>query len=687
MKIKDRIERQATYLSSCPSWVYICFCLILIITYIVCYHALASKGTEVVITPMNERNEYSSGSRMTFRGVSADGGWYDADVLYVDGNWTFDEVQRTYSAKDMSSLTIRVPHASDTLLVFNAGPDRGMALVSADGFCTELDFYAVDEIETGVGYAFERDSSGLQRCQYAAAACALCAVAFYWIASVLYKKTKVHINWATTEMIFVALLLPIAIVFLYNLSLSSSPKVPEESSFYGYDAAIFRVVSNGWAAGKIPYRDLMESKGPLTFLIYMIGDCLSARWGLFAIQCFSLWISLLFCYKTGKEIAGPLKGMISAVVFLAFFPAVLDEGALTEEFNLPLLMISTYLVAKYFLHMKEEPGHPPIYAFVYGLTCGASLCFRLTNCLAICCYVFCITVFLIKEKHYKNVFRNAVGFITGGLLIVLPFCIYFIANNAFSDMLWGTLLFNFQYVADPIPHTAEQWRIILVYISPMLFCILFSLEKKGVFRAAIIMAAVVSSVMIVRCSLYPHYYIVHLTFVPIACCMFLQERAPFCPEDRRFRLVYAGGMLIIILAVFSQSWESASIKYQWIESLQDRHDLSSYANYVKMQSNMIPEDERDQVIGYNVPSDWYLISGIVPCTNYFNCQDQRGSLSPQVQDDILEFFRSNTAKWIVAAGDIGNSEIAELVNNNYEVYNTVFVDETGWWMTLYHRLV
>ena len=61
----------------------------------------------------------------------------------------------------------------------------------------------------------------------------------------------------------------------------------------------FYTVGSGWANGLIPYKDLFEQKGPLLYLIFMIGYLMSPYKfiGVFGIEVIFLHLLYIFHIK------------------------------------------------------------------------------------------------------------------------------------------------------------------------------------------------------------------------------------------------------------------------------------------------------------------------------------------------------------------------------------------------------
>ncbi len=601
-----------------------------------------------------------------------------------------DEDTRIYTSRGREPLTLRMPIVSDAQLVFVVGPEEGSVRITAKGFSQTYDFHYESYEEYGWGYPVTlAPSRALEYLRYMVAI--LAGVAVGALALVLWslgRRISERINWRLVDRLFIVVLLPIAVWFLYYMSISSTPRVPAWLKFYGYDAAVFKTVSRAWANGLLPYRDITENKGPIMFFIYMMGAKLNETWGLFSIQCIALWISLVFSYKIGKLFAGIPKGILSSLATLFFFSFVIDEGALTEDFNLPLLMASSYYALRYIKNVKQDPVHPAYVSILYGVTFGVSLDFRVTNYVEIACYIFCISIYLFGKKKFKNLLQNMVLFILGTLIVLLPFWTYFALHGALYDMLYGTFIFNVSYAeAASGIQTAEEWRTMALYLAPTIACVFLALEKKGLMRAGVLMAALATIAVMHTCRLYPHYYIVHLTMVPICVSWFLCEPSGRGVDRscRRYKYAYSLLAVVVLLYVAFEVNQSAEGRKYWIETLHMSTEKSEYTRVSEEMVAQIPESERNMTIAYNAPPDWYLVTDVTPCFRYCNGQDWRGAVTPEAGEEILEYFSSLQPKWIVVYGGIGNQEINSVVQENYDMVDEEYMSSVDASMMLYRR--
>lgn len=629
--------------------------------------------------------ELEAGKEVIFRGAIIDGDWYNPDTLYQSGDWEKDVTRHVLKARSDDLLQLHIPTAKQAYLVFNVGPNQGKAEVTVGNESVVWDFYQEADVETGISFLLPQSDAQLIMVKVISFIVGILVFVLLIYAAVVFQKRTNRINWKLVEKVYLVALLPVSFLFLLFLSLSSTPRISEEACFWGYDAAIFNFIGKAWGSGITPYLGTFENKGPLIFWIYMMGDKISPQWGVFAIQIFALYISLVFSYKIGRILTDVPKGILASLATLAFFAGVMDESALTEDFNVPLLMISAYLIIRYLQGVKDKVGHPYKMAFVHGLTIGVSLLLRITNCIALCGFLACIGAYLLIKKKYRNFWRNIGAGIAGFCVIVLPFVVFFAAKGALYDFAYGTILFNLDYAGEAVSHSLDEWKTIFTYLIPVLLCIFLALEQNPLTRNTILMGAAPSIIMMARSYLYPHYYIVLLPFVPIGVGWLLQKQDIKLGESNRYTISYAAAVTIVCIVLFGRCGRTAIAKYGWINSLHTSNAPSQYAEAIKAQSDLIPISDRDRVVGYNVRADWYLISKIYPCFRHGIDHDYRNSISEKVRVETVDFFESLTAEWIVVQGNIEAPEVSKVISEAYHSVDSKYIQAGDYQITLYKK--
>lgn len=122
----------------------------------------------------------------------------------------------------------------------------------------------------------------------------------------------------------------------------------------GSDIQCFFTVGKGMMHGLVPYRDLVEQKGPLLYFLYGLASLVSSRsfFGVYLLEILSYTFFLFYSYKIVTlffqpavsnyfYIAAPLMALVS-FVSPSFF-----HGGETEEYILPLLAFTLYILLRY----------------------------------------------------------------------------------------------------------------------------------------------------------------------------------------------------------------------------------------------------------------------------------------------------------------------------------------------------
>ena len=141
----------------------------------------------------------------------------------------------------------------------------------------------------------------------------------------------------------VIFLLAASAVFLTFLTCPFSP-------IYRYnfepDEICYQIMSLGWLKGKLPYRDLFDHKGPLTYVIYSLGLLLTGKNTLGILFVFSAINagSFILVYKIMRLCFPENKSIVGTTLILSLFYAAKNplfaSGTKPDHVILLLLLIS-----------------------------------------------------------------------------------------------------------------------------------------------------------------------------------------------------------------------------------------------------------------------------------------------------------------------------------------------------------
>ena len=144
------------------------------------------------------------------------------------------------------------------------------------------------------------------------------------------------------RLIFVAW--AIVLGFLFVLAIDSF------TATFGVDQSVFVYVAKGILQGEVPYLDRWDHKGPLLYLINLIGLIIDENWGMWVIQGLFLLGSVWLSFSTLKKVFGTLPALFALAVFLTLFRKFTPPGNFAEQFGLLFQFLALYL----FIRSEEQ---------------------------------------------------------------------------------------------------------------------------------------------------------------------------------------------------------------------------------------------------------------------------------------------------------------------------------------------
>jgi len=205
------------------------------------------------------------------------------------------------------------------------------------------------------------------------------------------------------------------------------------------DSSIYTTIAQGITRGQLPYKDLVDNKGPLAYLLSVPGLSLGGLSGIWITEIILFFITVLFAYKTALFFGNQLKAMLgtifSFVILLAFFTVY----AGTEEYSLPFLMISLHIFTKHFFTANRDTSFPEL--LVLGICFACAILIKLNNFplwAGFCLVIF--TAALIKRR-FILLGKYIAGFCLGIIIIFIPVFLY-LKFNGILDAFFDQVIFG-----------------------------------------------------------------------------------------------------------------------------------------------------------------------------------------------------------------------------------------------------
>ncbi len=390
------------------------------------------------------------------------------------------------------------------------------------------------------------------------------------------------------------------------------------------DANCFFTVGKSMAEGKVLYRDIYEQKGILLYVLHALAYRISADtfFGVYLLEVLAGALFLFFAYKTVRLYAR--RGILFWLPWLGaliYTSNSFCHGDSAEELCMPILMACIYISERAFRRGRALSFWDWLVA---GLLGGCVLWIKF-NILGFFAGWALVPLYrTLRDKGFVSTLRAVAGVLLGVLVPSVPVLVYFIKNDALSD-LWTAYFYNniFLYSA---AQDAEQgvfallqmlYSRVRVFISwaypfavpAFIGMVWYSLVSPAKYRLAPAFAALLLVPLIFSGSLNLMYY--WLVFAPFAVygllllCI-LTDR--FLQKD--FRRVTAALTVVSLLCAGLFSWVFSSNTYLM---QYEKEDMPQY----QFKEIILSVDD-PSLLNYGfLDGGFYTVCDLVPESKYF----------------------------------------------------------------------
>lgn len=461
----------------------------------------------------------------------------------------------------------------------------------------------------------------------------------------------------------------ISAIWIFTLAFLFSLKCPMnvfQVGVSGTDSSVFQYVARVILRGGMPYVDAFDHKGPLLYLINVVGLLINQWRGIWLVELGTLYITFLLIYKTARLMCSRRASHIVVLCATAALFSYFEGGNMTEEYAMPCIAAALYIFLDYFLNSRIGK----VRLLVCGMTFGAVCLLRIN--MAVIWAVMCVAVLIqcIAAKQYKQLIFFLTYFVLGFVLFVGPILIWLAANGALSACVQDYLLFNLSYSSDPIRASgANKASATLEFLNnsfvltALAVSIFLAEKKKDIFHYAYILF-IVCSVLVTGMSgqKYMHYGMI---FIPMLTYPFACVASMVCNEYSKNKSAVLVIFLILLVKQVFPVWISAAdngIKqyYSQAESY-----MESTAAKTRNIIRCYTQDD-DEII---VCGNWNIVYNLSNrfAASRYSYQAPIGDISSEIREEFFEDLRENMPKVIV------------LSKKSIELQRTMdFIDEYGY---------
>ncbi len=410
----------------------------------------------------------------------------------------------------------------------------------------------------------------------------------------------------------------------------------------GGDSAVFKIIGQGILDGKLPYRDLFDHKGPVIFYLNACGLGLAGgKVGLFVLNVLFLTATLILVYRIARLFSSAKRSFGISLFSLLYWAIFSEGGNLTEGYALPAVALSLYLV----LLLCQNPQKTFAGYFV-GLCFAWMLLLRMNDAVMLPGGLFAgFFLYGLIQKRYRQVLLATLWFLAGTVTLILPFVLYFAAQNALADFWYGNFTFNYLY-SKKNSHALINYGNLFLSLFLVLSCVLaVGKKKENRWLYFVFVPVAILSFFLLGKRLYAHYFLAFLPFL-VLCISLVRNKyylvTIFCVVLGGF-----GGAMNYYLRYFRRDCKAAEV-YAQAGRLFDK----------------IPESEKSDIWCYNViPSlGVFPHHALVPCNRIFYFRHLRFDHLAQT-----EGIQSHRPNWVLVDRNSSYRDNFDYIERNYNL--------------------
>ncbi len=446
----------------------------------------------------------------------------------------------------------------------------------------------------------------------------------------------------------------------------SSPLYPINDSV---DANCYLTVGKGMLHGLLPYRDLMEQKGPLLYLLHVPAAWIAPQsfFGVYLLEVVFAYAFLWISYRSLRLFLPPsVLHAIPLLAALIYTSPNLMHGSTAEEYSLPFLAYGLYAAALFLRFPKRWQCK---HAVLVGICMAAVFWIKYTIVgLFIGWYLF-ILLYLLRQKEYKGMLNLLLSGLGGALLCSIAVLLYFGMHHAMGDVFQAYFYYNIFYYSaatkafSPLAMLRNIGRNTVEYLlfnpsTLLMFLGLEHLRRQSRAHFGVFLTAYLFAAFFVFFGYYSWFYYAFalLVFVPFG-LLSIHPLMQSCIVKCKKGFARIALYVVYIALTVSILLSGHNVPYM-------REKKENLAQYIF--ADIIRKEESPTLLNYGfLDGGFYLCSNVIPNVRYFAALNLE---LPEVMDTQNEAVANKTVQFIVARRNYYNFEGYHIVASVDTVY-------------------
>ena len=327
----------------------------------------------------------------------------------------------------------------------------------------------------------------------------------------------------------------------------------------GFDASLFAVMGKMWSEGGVLYRDMIDIKGPMIFVLDALGYHMGGFFGIWLLEWALCWLGLLASWQAFAQLGLSLRARLGTMLaVLALYSTRYYYGNMTEDWTFHLALIAQWAFITMLLDKRFSWGT----ALVAALTFAIVAWMRTNNGAFWGAWYLVLFCHWCLREQWRCAFALLFSSLLGLALIGGPLFAYFQHHSLLAEFKYYAfdIFFEGSYGTGFSPDVGSVGllRTGLIMLLPAFIVLMMGRRQEWYLPAlcatlfGVIFTLIANSV---SGHVFDHYDVLYLplALLPLACLL-----------DRSEQQADGLGLLCISLVVLTASWLLAQqLGYGW----------------------------------------------------------------------------------------------------------------------------
>ncbi len=430
-------------------------------------------------------------------------------------------------------------------------------------------------------------------------------------------------------------------------------------------------MGEGMLAGKVPYKDLFEHKGPIVYFAYALVALFNNVYvGAFLFEMIFGVAFLYTAYKILRRYLSEKSSIILLflVAFLTFtsYYTVLGYGSV-EFYSLPFL---NYMLLAFLEFIEDNKQFSLLRSLGIGFSISILFWIKYTMLILPIAIMIMWIVMCIKNKNIKQMFISIGLMLISFIIVTIPILIYYAINDALYDLFYVYFYVNlFIYSGNPV-NIFTNIGLLLglgnVNFIFMILAIVFyfkQFKKKGYF---ILTAFLFNILLLLAQDCHVNYFAILFPFSVLGCALLFKYLSKFKIKQITKKVL----AIVMCILVFPIGWSISGVARELGKSEED------YAQF------QVAEDIHELSKQYNTDSPtmfcykmydygFYNVAKIVPTEKFWVLNLFKNGIFPELDNSLVESIESQSCDFVVVFSNVYEEE-KEWLEQYYTVYDSYY---------------